>query len=84
MAEVVRFAIVGTGMGYDRARKAANTPGAQLAAVCTLDPERGKRAAEELGCDLVTDYDSMLARDDIDAVGILTPAAGTATSRSRH
>jgi UDP-N-acetyl-2-amino-2-deoxyglucuronate dehydrogenase len=74
MAEAVRFAIVGTGMGYDRARKAASTPGSQLVAVCTLDPERGRRAAEELGCDLVTDYHALLARDDVDAVGIMGPS----------
>jgi predicted dehydrogenase len=74
MAEVVRFAIVGSGMGYDRARKAANTPGAQLVAVCTLDPERGQRAAQELGCELTDDYAALLAREDIDAVGILTPS----------
>ncbi len=74
MAEDVRFAIVGTGMGYDRARKAAATPGAKLVAVCTLDPERGQRAAEELHCDLMTDYAALLARDDVDAVGILVPS----------
>lgn len=74
MAEVVRFAIIGSGMGYDRARKAANTPGAQLVAVCTLDPERGQRAVQELGCELTDDYAALLAREDIDAVGILTPS----------
>jgi len=74
MAEVVRFAIVGSGMGYDRARKAASTPGAQLVAICTLDPERGRRAAEELGCELMDDYAALLAREDIDVVGILTPS----------
>ena len=70
----LRFAIVGTGMGSDRARKAANTPGARLAAICTLDEERGRKLAGELECDLVADYDALLARDDVDVVGVLTPS----------
>lgn len=74
MAEDIRFAIVGTGMGYDRCRKAASTPGAKLAVVCSLDPDRGPRAAEEFGCDLETDFDRVLARPDIDAVGVMTPS----------
>jgi UDP-N-acetyl-2-amino-2-deoxyglucuronate dehydrogenase len=74
MADAVRFAIVGTGMGYDRARKAAATPGAQLVAVCTLDQERGESAAEELHCDLVPDYGDLLAREDVDVVGVMTPS----------
>ncbi|MCC6443599.1 MAG: Gfo/Idh/MocA family oxidoreductase [Armatimonadetes bacterium] len=74
MAGTVRFAIVGTGMGSDRARKAASTPGAALAAVCTLDTERGPKLAEEFGCDLVSDYDELLRRSDIDAVGVMTPS----------
>jgi predicted dehydrogenase len=74
MAEVVRFGIVGTGMGFDRARKAANTPGAQLVAVCTLDEERGQRAASEMGCEFLRDYAALLARPDIDAIGVYTPS----------
>src|SRR5688500_8359255 len=74
MAEVIRFGIVGTGMGFDRARKASKTPGAQLVAVCTLDEERGSKAADEMGCELIRDYEAMLARPDIDAVGVYTPS----------
>jgi predicted dehydrogenase len=70
----IRFAIVGTGMGYDRARKAANTPGARLVAVCSLDEQRGRKAAEEFGCEYVPDYDALLARADIDAVGVMAPS----------
>ncbi|MDH7570808.1 MAG: Gfo/Idh/MocA family oxidoreductase, partial [Armatimonadota bacterium] len=74
MADVVRFGIVGTGMGYNRAQKAANTPGATLAAVCSLDEVRGRKAAAEFGCDYVREYDDLLARPDIDVVGVLTPS----------
>lgn len=74
MADDVRFGIVGLGMGRGRARKAAETPGAKLACVCALDEERAKEVAEELGCDWTTEYDEMLARNDIDAVGAMTPS----------
>lgn len=74
MAEVVRFAIVGTSMGRDRAHKAANTSGAKLAAVCSLDVEGGKKIAEQYGCDFVADYDALLEKDDVDAVGVMTPS----------
>ncbi|HPO57534.1 MAG TPA: Gfo/Idh/MocA family oxidoreductase [Anaerolineaceae bacterium] len=74
MANRVRFAIVGTGMGSDRARKAANTPGAELVAVCSLDVAGGQRLATELGCDFVADYDTLLAREDVDVVGVMTPS----------
>jgi UDP-N-acetyl-2-amino-2-deoxyglucuronate dehydrogenase len=74
MCEDLRFAIVGTGMGFDRARKAANTPGAKLVAVCSLDTERGAQAAAELQCEWETDYDRLLERDDIDIVGVMVPS----------
>ena len=74
MADDIRFAIVGTGMGYGRARRVTETPGARLVAVCTLDEERGRKAAEEFGCAVVRDLDELLRRDDIDVVGIMTPS----------
>lgn len=74
MADDVRIGIVGTGMGYDRARKAASTPGAKLVAICTKDEERGQKAATELDCELITELDDLLARPDIDAVGVFTPS----------
>ncbi len=74
MADVVRIGIVGTGKGYGRARQAASTAGAQLVAVCTLDEERGRRAASELGCEFIRDYEEMLGRADIDAIGVFRSA----------
>jgi len=74
MRDRIGFGIVGSGMGHNRARIVARTEGARLAAICTLDIPRGQRIAEELGCDLITSYEDMLARDDIDVVGILTPS----------
>jgi predicted dehydrogenase len=74
MADDVRFGIVGLGMGRDRADKAVRTPGARLVAVCDILEERGAKAAAELECDWIVDYDELLARDDIDAIGVFTPS----------
>lgn len=74
MPSYVRFGIVGLGMGRDRANKAANTPGAKLVAVCDILEERGAEAAAELDVEWIRDYDDMLARDDIDCIGVFTPS----------
>ena len=74
MADDVRIGIVGLGMGRDRANKAANTPGAKLVAVCDILEDRGAKAAEELEVEWITDYEEMLKRDDIDAIGVFTPS----------
>ncbi len=74
MAEVLRFGIVGLGMGRARANLIPETPGAELVAVCDVWEERGRKAQEELGCEWTRDYDEMLARDDIDIIGVFTPS----------
>jgi predicted dehydrogenase len=74
MADEIRFAIIGTGMGYGRARRVTETPGARLVAVCSLDEERGRKAAEEFGCEFIRNYEDVLARHDVDVVGIMTPS----------
>lgn len=74
MADEVCFGIVGLGMGRDRANKAADTPGAKLVAVCDIAEDRGAKAAEELGVEWLRDYEEMLKREDIDAIGVFTPS----------
>ena len=74
MAENIRFGIVGLGMGANRAKIAANTDGAELVCVCSLEEDRAKQVAADLKCDWTTEYNEMLGRDDIDAVGVLTPS----------
>ncbi len=61
-------------MGGARARLVPETAGAELAAVCDVWEERGLKLQKELGCEYIRDYDEMLARDDIDVVGVFTPS----------
>lgn len=74
MADDIRFGIVGLGMGANRAKIASQTPGAKLVCVCSIEADRAEKVAGELDCDWTADYEEMLARDDIDAVGVLTPS----------
>ena len=76
MAKEVGFGILGLGRGRKTAQIATQTAGANLACVCDLQEEKAKAIAQELGCDWTTSYDHMLARDDIDAIGIYT-SSGT-------
>ncbi len=74
MAKELGFAIIGLGMGANRAKTAASTPGSKLVCVCDLVEEKAKKLATELGCDYYTDMDKALERDDVDVVGIMTPS----------
>ena len=76
MAKEVRFGILGLGRGRKAAEIATRTSGANLACVCDLQEEKVKAIAEELRCDWTTSYDQMLARDDIEAIGVYT-SSGT-------
>ncbi len=51
----------------------AKNPKAEIYAICDLNEERAKKAAEEYGASKVfTDYNDLLALDEIDAVSICT------------
>lgn len=70
----IRFAVVGLGMGHNRARLMAQTEGARLVAVCDLDEARCRRTAEATGCEWTTRYDELLARPDVDVVQVMVPS----------
>jgi len=74
MGGEIRFGIVGLGMGRNRANIVTQTPGAKLVAVCDIWEERGRLAEKELGCQWLSDYESLLKRTDIDVIGIFTPS----------
>ena len=72
----VRFGVVGTGGWANFVHLATYQahPKAQIACVCDVDERSAERAAANFGAESVaTDYRSMMERDDIDAVSIVTP-----------
>ncbi len=75
MGETCSFGIIGTGVWGETHLMAYSThPGARLACICDLDEELVRsRAAEYSAESFTTDYAELLARDDIDAVSIVTP-----------
>lgn len=71
---MVNFAVVGLGMGTNRARMIKNTNGANLKCVVDLQAEFAKKIGEELGADWTTNLDDVLGRNDIDCVMVMTPS----------
>ena len=59
---------------YGMCDTARRHPNAELTCVWDEDPERGLAAAERLETEFVADLDALLARDDVDAVGICSAA----------
>ena len=74
MADEIRLGIVGLGMGANRAKIASQTKGAKLVCLCDILEDKAAKLANEFNCDWTSDYQKMLLRDDIDAVGVLTPS----------
>ena len=71
---MVNFAVVGLGMGRNRAQIIQDTEGAELKCVVDLNEELARRTGEELGTDWVTNLDDALGRSDVDCVMIMTPS----------
>ena len=68
-------AVIGAGaIGLDHIRSFQKHPAASVVALAEVSPQRGQEAADEFKIpDLVTDYKTLLARDDIDVVSIALP-----------
>ena len=75
MSKTFNVAVIGAGaIGLDHIRSFQKHPDAQVVALAEVSPERGKEAADEFKIPtLVTDYKTLLARDDIDVVSIALP-----------
>ncbi len=73
---ILRAAVIGAGYwGPNLARNFASSPRWDLVAVCDLDAERAAKVARAAGgAQAMTSVDELLARDDVDAVAIATPA----------
>ncbi|HID05964.1 MAG TPA: Gfo/Idh/MocA family oxidoreductase, partial [Armatimonadetes bacterium] len=69
------FGIIGAGVwGETHAMTYSAHPDAELVMVCDLDAERARTIAENYNArEWTTDYENLLARDDIQAVSIVTP-----------
>jgi len=71
---MVKVGLIGTGIGRLHASAYKKCADAELQAICDIDVERGKRAAEEFGvADFYQHYEEMLLDDEIDAIDICTP-----------
>ncbi len=69
---MLRVGIVGTAFGESRCRMVADTPEATLVAVAGRDRERTQTVATRFGCDVVIGYQALVARPDIDVIGVFT------------
>jgi len=68
------FAIVGSGLwGSLHARVYSESEKARLVAVCDIDEARARDLASRFRVESYTNLNQMLARNDIDAVSIVTP-----------
>lgn len=72
----LKVAVVGAGYwGPNLARNFAKSPEWDLVAICDRDEERARALARSTGgLDVETEVEALLARDDLDAVAIATPA----------
>jgi predicted dehydrogenase len=72
--EPLRMGVIGVGfMGANHAKVWSQLPNTTLAAIADLDEQIGKPLADQLGAAYHKDMADLLARDDIDAVSIVTP-----------
>lgn len=71
---MIGFAVVGLGMGRNRARQVRDTSGAELKVVVDLNQSLAEEVAAECGCDWSTDLEEALGRGDVDVVMVMTPS----------
>lgn len=73
--EPVNFAVVGLGMGRNRAQVVKGTQGAHLVAVVDIDEERARRVGTELNVPWTLSLEEALRKyPEIDCVFVLTPS----------
>ncbi|WP_011578922.1 MULTISPECIES: Gfo/Idh/MocA family protein [Chelativorans] len=70
----VRFGIIGLGFGAGRIPMIESCAETELVAVSARSEEKAREVGEKHGVDWHTDYNDLLARDDIDVVGLYTPS----------
>ncbi len=74
MTNKLRTAIIGCGsIHHTHAKALRMMDNAEIVVVADIREDRAKASAEENGCEYVTDYKELIARQDIDVVHICTP-----------
>jgi len=77
MGKKLGVGVVGPGWsGGEHIKAYMNNPHSEVLAVCGRDEGRTKAKLDEVGlekCDIYTDYEKMIKRDDIDIISICTP-----------
>ena len=76
--QTINIGVIGAGIGRSHIKSYARVPQAQVVAVCDLDEARARTAAQENDAPdavIFTDYQTLLERDDIDAVSVCLPNA---------
>ncbi len=68
----VGFAVIGLGMGHNRSKLVARTPGTRLVGVCDVIEERAKRTAEQCAVPWSTDMRRWLEDDAVEVVYVMT------------
>ncbi len=72
--DILGFAVVGLGMGRNRARIIKDTAGAALRVVVDLNAELARETALELECDWTSELATALDRKDVQVVMVMTPS----------
>ena len=75
---MVGFAVVGLGMGYNRARVIRQTEGAEIKILVDINARRAEAVGDEFGVDWTADLDQALGRKDVDVVLVMTPSGAHA------
>lgn len=74
MSREIGFAVVGLGMGRHHCKAIQAAPGARLVAICDVDEERLRPAAQEYGCRAYARVEELLQDDQVEVVNIATPS----------
>ena len=69
----IGFAVVGLGMGRHQCRSIREAAGAELVAICDIDPGRRAKAAQDYGCRTYASVDELLQDDDVQVVNVAVP-----------
>lgn len=76
MSRILNVAVVGCGIGRSHIVEGylPNADKFKVLALCDLDPERLEKTGDEFGVERrITNYDDLLAMDDIDVIDVCTP-----------